>query len=66
MRQLSRQAIRRYVLRENPIDCVGGLKIESSGISLVESVVGPDPSAIIGLPLVRLVTLLRKFGVVIG
>jgi septum formation protein len=55
--------IERYLQRERPYDCTGSAKIEGLGIVLVERVTGDDPSALIGLPLMRLADMLRKEGV---
>jgi len=61
-RELDRAAIERYVAREAPLDCAGGFKSEGLGISLCESIGGEDPTALIGLPLVRLAAVLRRLG----
>jgi septum formation protein len=61
-RTLDRATIERYVAREAPLDCAGGFKSEGLGISLCESVDNTDPSALIGLPLIRLAAVLRKLG----
>ena len=53
-RQLSKEEIRNYVEKENPIDCAGSFKSEGLGIALFESMSGDDPTALIGLPLIRL------------
>ena len=53
----------RYLELEQPYDCAGSAKIEAMGIALVEKVVGTDPTALIGLPLIALVTLLEGAGV---
>lgn len=55
--------IERYLQLEQPYDCAGSAKIEGLGIVLVEHVISADPSALIGLPLVRLAAMLRKAGV---
>jgi len=55
--------IERYLEIERPYDCAGSAKIEGLGIVLVERVSGDDPSALIGLPLVRLAAMLRSEGV---
>lgn len=55
--------IERYLELERPYDCAGSAKIEGLGIVLVEQVISADPSALIGLPLVRLAAMLRKAGV---
>jgi septum formation protein len=61
-RHLDRAAIERYVARETPLDCAGGFKSEGLGISLCESIDNADPTALIGLPLVRLAAVLRRLG----
>jgi septum formation protein len=61
-RDLDRAAIERYVAREAPLDCAGGFKSEGLGISLCESIDNTDPTALIGLPLVRLAAVLRTLG----
>jgi septum formation protein len=62
-RSLSDQEIERYVDRERPFDCAGGFKSEGLGIVLFEKFEGEDPSALVGLPLIRLARLLTSFGV---
>ena len=62
-RRLSADQIERYLEREKPYDCAGSAKVEGLGISLLESVDSDDPTALIGLPLIRLVTLLARAGV---
>jgi septum formation protein len=61
-RRLDRATIERYVARESPLDCAGGFKSEGLGISLCESIDSTDPSALIGLPLIRLCAVLRGVG----
>ena len=61
-RILDGATIERYLERESPLDCAGGFKSEGLGISLCESIDGTDPSALIGLPLMRLAALLRGVG----
>jgi septum formation protein len=61
-RRLDRPSIERYVAREAPLDCAGGFKSEGLGISLCESIDSTDPTALIGLPLVRLAAVLRTLG----
>jgi septum formation protein len=53
----------RYLELEKPYDCAGSAKIEAMGIALVEEVVSTDPTALIGLPLIALVSLLNEAGV---
>ncbi len=64
-RHYSEREIERYLELERPYDCAGSAKIEGLGIVLVERVTGDDPSALIGLPLVRLAAMLRQEGVTI-
>ncbi len=61
-RSLDRLTIERYVARESPLDCAGGFKSEGLGITLCESIDGTDPTALIGLPLIRLCEVLRTAG----
>jgi MAF protein len=61
-RTLDDAAIARYVALEAPLDCAGGFKSEGLGISLCESIDSVDPSALIGLPLIRLSAVLRTVG----
>lgn len=61
-RALDQSTIERYVAKEQPLDCAGGFKSEGLGISLCESIDSSDPSALIGLPLIRLSAALRSAG----
>ncbi len=61
-RTLDDAAIARYVALEAPFDCAGGFKSEGLGIALCESIDSVDPSALIGLPLIRLSAALRSAG----
>ena len=56
-------ALERYLRLEQPYDCTGSAKIESLGICLVESLRSDDPTALIGLPLISLTSMLAGFGV---
>lgn len=62
MRPLTPGEIARYVAAEQPLDCAGSYKIEGLGIALFERVHGDDPTAIVGLPLLRLCRELRALG----
>lgn len=62
-REFDRATAERYVDIEQPLDCAGSAKAEGLGIALIASIVGDDPTALIGLPLIATVTLLREFGV---
>jgi len=55
--------IERYLKLEQPYDCAGSAKIEGLGIALVERIESSDPTALIGLPLVLLTTMLANAGV---
>ena len=55
--------IRRYVERDRPLDCAGGIRFEGLGPLLLDGVDTADPSAAIGLPLIALGELLRAEGV---
>jgi septum formation protein len=61
-RVLDEATIARYVARESPLDCAGGFRCEGLGISLCESIESLDPTALVGLPLIRLSALLRQVG----
>ncbi|MBC7982939.1 MAG: septum formation protein Maf [Candidatus Obscuribacterales bacterium] len=61
-RSLSTEEIRSYVEKDNPLDCAGGFKVESLGISLFERVDSVDPTALTGLPLIWLTGALRRAG----
>ena len=63
LKTLSDEQIRTYVARENPIDCAGSFKIEGLGIALMEKMDGRDYTTLIGLPLIRLVEILKQFDV---
>jgi len=61
-RALDAATIERYVASESPFDCAGGFKSEGSGITLCAAIDSSDPTALIGLPLIRLCRLLRAVG----
>jgi septum formation protein len=63
MRALSRGEIERYVDADEPFDCAGAYKLEARGILLFERIEAEDHSAITGLPLIALTTILRGLGV---
>ena len=62
MRCLSSAEIERYVALERPFDCAGSAKSEALGIALLESIESDDPTALIGLPLIRTCAMLREAG----
>ena len=57
-RRLPAAEIEFYLRREQPYDCAGAAKIETLGIALVERVDSDDPTALVGLPLIRLTSML--------
>lgn len=59
-RELTDEEISVYIETDNPIDCAGSFKAESLGISLFREIESSDPTALIGLPLIKLSRLLRK------
>jgi len=61
-RALDEATIARYVAAESPLDCAAGFKSEGLGIALCKSIDSEDPSALIGLPLIRLSSVLRDVG----
>ena len=62
-RELDDGRIERYLRHEQPYNCAGSFKSEGLGITLFERMEGDDPTALIGLPLITLTTLLAKAGV---
>ncbi|WP_295550590.1 Maf family nucleotide pyrophosphatase [uncultured Pseudacidovorax sp.] len=62
-RRLDDAAIEHYLRTEQPYDCAGSAKSEGLGIALLESIDSDDPTALIGLPLIRTCRLLRAAGV---
>jgi len=62
-RPLTDEEIAAYVQREPALDCAGGVKIEALGIALFAAVQSDDPTALVGLPLIRLTDMLLAAGV---
>ena len=62
-RKLTESEIKNYLVKEKPYDCAGSFKLEKLGISLLKKMNGDDPTALIGLPLIRLCKMLRNQGV---
>ncbi len=62
-RSLDVNEIERYLEKEKPYDCAGSFKSEGLGASLLEKMSGDDPTALIGLPLIRLSQMLRNEGI---
>ena len=59
---LSDEDIETYLQLDRPYDCAGSARSESLGISLLESIESDDPTALVGLPLIRTARLLRAAG----
>jgi len=62
-RELSDEEIASYLHKEQPYHCAGSAKSEGLGIALINRMEGDDPNALIGLPLILLVDMLKKQGV---
>jgi septum formation protein len=62
-RNLSDAQIENYLIKEQPYQCAGSAKSEGLGIAIIEKMTGEDPNALIGLPLIKLVSMLQNEGV---
>ena len=62
-RDVSDAEIENYLRIEKPYDCAGSAKSEGLGIALLESIDNDDPTALVGLPLIRTARMLRAAGV---
>ena len=60
--QLSLPEIESYLIAEQPYNCAGSFKSEGLGICLFKKLEGDDPNTLIGLPLIKLVNLLKQHG----
>ena len=60
---LSDAQIENYLLKEQPYHCAGSAKSEGLGIAIIDKMVGDDPNALIGLPLIKLINMLANEGV---
>ncbi len=63
LRDYSDAAIAFYLDHESALDCAGSAKSEGLGAALIESMTSDDPTALVGLPLLTLVTMLSREGV---
>jgi septum formation protein len=61
-RDLTEGEIEHYLRLEQPYDCAGSAKSEGLGIALLEAIESDDPTALVGLPLIRTIALLRQAG----
>ena len=64
-RDLSDAEIERYLRAEQPYDCAGSAKSEGLGIALLDAIHSDDPTALVGLPLIRTCRMLRAAGLVL-
>ncbi len=62
-RTLDDAALTSYLDRDQPLDCAGAVRVETLGIALFTRVASDDPSALIGLPLIKLTDMLLAEGV---
>jgi septum formation protein len=62
-RELNDDEIEFYLRTEQPYDCAGSAKCETLGIALLSAIESDDPTALIGLPLIRTSELLRRAGI---
>ena len=63
LRSLTDEQIETYIDHDRPFKCAGSFKIEGLGIALMEKMEGEDYTSLIGLPLIKLTSLLERFGV---
>lgn len=59
-RQLTDAQIETYLMKEQPYQCAGSAKSEGLGIVLIERMIGEDPNALVGLPLIKLINMLKN------
>ncbi len=64
-RALTDTQIEHYLRAEQPYNCAGSFKSEGLGITLFERMEGDDPTALIGLPLIRLTSMLANAGIIL-
>ena len=62
-RQLDRAEIEHYLRLDLPYDCAGSAKSETLGIALLSAIESDDPTALVGLPLIRTAQMLREAGI---
>ncbi len=62
-RNLTDEQIEHYLIKEQPYHCAGSAKSEGLGVALIERMTGDDPNALIGLPLIQLISMLQNEGV---
>jgi septum formation protein len=62
-RALQDDEIEAYLRAEQPYDCAGSAKSEGLGVALLDAIESDDPTALVGLPLIRTCRMLRAAGV---
>ena len=62
-RQLTDNEIENYLRAEQPYDCAGSARSEGLGIALLESIDSDDPTALVGLPLIRTCKMIQAAGI---
>ena len=62
-RELDDEQIERYLRQDQPYNCAGSFRSEGLGITRFERMEGEDPTALIGLPLIRLTDMLASAGI---
>jgi len=62
-RHLTDAQIENYLLKEQPYHCAGSAKSEGLGIVLIAAMHGDDPNALIGMPLIKLISMLQNEGI---
>ncbi|OUU36085.1 MAG: septum formation protein Maf [Cellvibrionales bacterium TMED49] len=60
-KEITDQQIHRYISKDKPFNCAGSFKIESLGIAFCELIICEDHTSLIGLPLISVIRMLRKF-----
>jgi septum formation protein len=60
---LTDEQIESYLTKDQPYQCAGSAKSEGLGIVLIDRMIGDDPNALVGLPLIKLVSMLENEGV---
>lgn len=64
-RNLTDTEIDHYLTKDQPYQCAGSAKSEGLGIALIERMIGEDPNALVGLPLIKLISMLSKENVLV-
>lgn len=62
-RELNDSTIKKYLSKESALHCAGGFRVEGLGMALIHKLEGDDYTALIGLPLIKLIEMLGKVGV---